>query len=485
MKKKEALEKLDRENLEKLPPEKLVDMVLRLQELLLKQNETIEKLKSYLEKDSKTSSKPPSSDLLTKSEKSKEEVEKARRPGGQKGHEGKTRKGFGRIDRIESLKLEKCQICGGIHWEKNSLWEQRYVVAQLVERPIEIVEYKQECGYCKDCGSKVLAVLPKEMIAGQDLGVGLQAMLGWMSHYGHLSYRKQQEWLKEIGGIEVGVGTLQATTARLVKAVEPSINELKEWVKKQPQVHADETPWAVNGVKEWLWNISGKNFCLFHGGDTRSRKELEYLLGKSFQGVLISDDFSVYNGYRASAQQKCLAHLLRHFKQVEKLKMPKQVELAQVFLTLLTEAFMNHRNYRQTGDRNLYDRWVIDFKARVNQALDIWRPQAGYAAGLLLSSLREKSHQWWYFLDHPEVAPDNNLAERSLRLGVTKRKVSGGSRSMTGFAHTACLLTVIQSCRAQGRSVLEFLRQALAFIDGDNIVASLIPTPDSFVNSLT
>ena len=209
MQKKEVPQQLGRESLEKLAPDKLVDMVLKLQELVLKQKETIEKLKSYLEKDSKTSSKPPSSDLLKKSEKGKEEVEKARRPGGQKGHEGKTRKGFGRIDRIESLKIEKCLVCGGSHVEKSGRWEQSHVVAQLVERPIEIVEYKQECGYCADCGSKVLAVLPKEVVVGQDLGAGLQAMLGWMSHYGHLSYKKQQEWLKEIGGIEVGTGTLE------------------------------------------------------------------------------------------------------------------------------------------------------------------------------------------------------------------------------------------------------------------------------------
>jgi len=70
-------------------------------------------------------------------------------------------------------------------------------------------------------------------------------------------------------------------------------------------------------------------------------------------------------------------------------------------------------------------------------------------------------------------------------LGVTKRKIAGGSRSFSGFVDTASLLTVIQSCRAQSRSVLAFLRLALVCIhhqlDG---VVSLIPTADSslFVN---
>jgi len=44
---------------------------------------------------------------------------------------------------------------------------------------------------------------------------------------------------------------------------------------------------------------------------------------------------------------------------------------------------------------------------------------------------------------------------------VTKRKVSGGSRSMERFQHTANLLTVVQTCRRQGQSVINFFEQAL------------------------
>lgn len=93
-----------------------------------------------------------------------------------------------------------------------------------------------------------------------------------------------------------------------------------------------------------------------------------------------------------------------------------------------------------------------------------------------MRSLRNKTDQWWYFLDHPEVPPDNNLAERTLRLAVTKRKVSGGSRSIERFKHTANLLTVVQTCRRQKRSVIDFFEQAIkARVNPDMQEPSLIP----------
>ncbi|WNF14756.1 hypothetical protein [Microcystis aeruginosa] len=45
MKQKEPQQLLDRESLKNLTPEQLVEMVLKLQELVVKQGETIEKLK--------------------------------------------------------------------------------------------------------------------------------------------------------------------------------------------------------------------------------------------------------------------------------------------------------------------------------------------------------------------------------------------------------------------------------------------------------
>lgn len=349
-------------------------------------------------------------------------------------------------------------------------------MARLVERPIEVVEYHQLTCQCAECGQRVSARLPEDVVPGQDLSVGLQALLVWLGNYGHLSYEKQQEFLSELGQLDIGVGTLHETNSRMAEAVDAPVGALWQWARQQNHVHVDESPWLVMGIKEWLWVATGSGFCLFHAGGTRSRSELEGMLGSEFEGILSSDDFSVYNGYPVKGQQKCLAHLRRHFKKVIKLGYGNNPELGQVFLDLIDEAFAHHRQWRETLDGVAYQCWAEFFKVKVELCLQQWLDKAGHAAGLLLRSLRDKAEQWWYFLDHPEVPPDNNRAERSLRLAVTKRKVCGGSRSMERFAQTADLLSVVQTCRTQGRSVIQFFKEVLMALSGARASApSLIP----------
>lgn len=176
----------------------------------------------------------------------------------------------------------------------------------------------------------------------------------------------------------------------------------------------------------------------------------------------MSDDFSVYNGYPAAAQHPCLAHFRRHLKKLIKFDNKVQLTIGETFLSLVDEAFRQHRLWRAHAYDSSYRTWGTEFRLRVEEALSEWLPQAGYEAGKLLRNLKEKAEQWWYFLEHPEIPPDNNLAERALRLGVTKRKVSGGSRSMARFEKTAKLLSVVQTCRFQGRSFMQFLKEALS-----------------------
>jgi len=74
------------------------------------------------------------------------------------------------------------------------------------------------------------------------------------------------------------------------------------------------------------------------------------MLGTELAGVLSSDDFSVYNVGKVAAQQKCLAHL-RHFKKVLGLPGNNNAAVAQIFLSLIDEAFIAHESWRKTKDR--------------------------------------------------------------------------------------------------------------------------------------
>ena len=452
------------EQLSQLSRKELVTIILAQQETIDQLKVEIEQLKISRNLDSKISSKPPSSDLLkkpeTESKSSGKEPKKS--PGGQLGHQGKTRKGFGRVDRYEVIKAEKCSSCGQSLASAKSLKIEKKSVAVLVDRPIEIVSYQRHHQKCECCGFVTSPPWSNQIVPGQDLGIKLQGFLGWLVNYGHLPYLKQQELLWELGRIEVGLGTLVANNKRISAAIKPSITELEEWINQNhPTLNIDETPWSVKGLKEWLWVFANPNFCLFRASNTRSRGEIENQLGTQYSGVIISDDFSVYNGYPVAAQQKCQAHLRRHCQRLIKTPGKNNKFIGVALSEIVDEAFRKHRLWRENNQQQDYLDWAAQLKTKIDLTLTEWSNKAGYEAGKLLRNLKLKADQWWYFLDHPEIPPDNNLAERALRLAVTKRKVSGGSRSMERFQDTAHLLSVIQTCRFQGRSVMDFFTQSL------------------------
>jgi transposase len=128
----------EREKLAGMTIPELVGVILRQQEWAQQMYEEVEKLKAINNRNSKDSSKPPSSDFLKLSEKVKEvkeeEEEGKKKVGGQKGHKGKTRKGFNRVDRYEILSPEACPKCGSQAWTEIGTSVRQ--TARLVAKPL-------------------------------------------------------------------------------------------------------------------------------------------------------------------------------------------------------------------------------------------------------------------------------------------------------------------------------------------------------------
>ena len=248
MKKPAATRQKEKTFIEQLSQAELVEMVLGLQKIIEELQEKLAIATGKSRTTSQTSSKPPSTDLLQKPEKPtlKPEEDQKKKPGGQPGHQGKTRKGFGRVDRSEISSPDICLNCGSTELsEVINIHSQQ--VASLVAKPIEIVEYQTQSCKCLECGAVVRGEPPLGIVPGQDLSVNLQALLVWLGNYGHLSYAKLTELLWELGTIEVSVGTLQKTNERVAAAVKPALKALWEWAPLQSNVHVDETLAVCNG----------------------------------------------------------------------------------------------------------------------------------------------------------------------------------------------------------------------------------------------
>jgi transposase len=93
---------------------------------------------------------------------------------------------------------------------------------------------------------------------------------------------------------------------------------------------------------------------------------------------------------------------------------------------------------------------------------------------------RELSKWWsalWTFARVEGVEPTTNVAERALRPAVLWRTGSFGSDSAAGSRFAERLLTVVASCRQQGRHSLDFLVAAGEAAIQGTVAPSLLPTP--------
>ncbi len=73
------------------------------------------------------------------------------------------------------------------------------------------------------------------------------------------------------------------------------------------------------------------------------------------------------------------------------------------------------------------------------------------------------------------VEPTNNAAERALRHAVCWRKTSGGTDGESGGRIVERVLTVVASCRQQGRDVLAFLTDVVQAARTGAAPPSLVP----------
>jgi hypothetical protein len=82
-----------------------------------------------------------------------------------------------------------------------------------------------------------------------------------------------------------------------------------------------------------------------------------------------------------------------------------------------------------------------------------------------LKKIRDCKHQLLLVLNHPNIPLHNNTSERDIREFVTKRKVSGGTRSDTGRNARDTFISLYKTCKKLGISFWQFLDDRLSYIN--------------------
>lgn len=415
----------------------------------------IEELKRLVGMNSKNSSKPPSSDPRAISAVLPKRRRKKR--GAKNGHRPHLRELLPPEKVTQRIELEP-QVCpcGGTNLEKTDEEPLRHQMVDIPPIEPEVIEYIQHIRRCKDCGELVYQPLPDE-VKRKYFGPGILAVVAVLTGMLNTSKRKALAMINEVFSVPMSLGGLSNCEAQLADALEHPYNQTVEQVRCQDVTHADETGWRRgNRQRGWLWALCCPGAAVFMVHAQRGQKAARKLLG-GFCGVLVSDRWGGYNFF-SGIRQICWAHLKRDFKAISEAK-GAMGKIGQELYGLAKKILKLRKRVRDgTLQWGTFQKRMKPLINRVEQLLEKGACGEGKWSRKCRRILKHRTHLWTFVHDR-SVDPTNNIAERIVRQGVLWRKTSFGTQSERGARYVERILTVCATCRLQGRSIIEYLRQ--------------------------
>ncbi len=474
------------EALESLSKRDLIEIILQQRAQIDDLRKRLERLEGELvrtreelakaRKDSSNSSKPPSSDIVNPPKRTN--ANGLGKQGGQRGHRGVNRTAFGpdQIDRIEEL--HPSGGCPHGHDAPLELLGEPKIqqLAKLREDPLEIIEYRRYGYRCPLCAEVVWAELPPGVVEGQLFDRRLSALIAYMKGALHASYSNLQAFCRDVLGIEVARSHLCNTIARVNEALAAPHEELQEHLPTEPVLNIDESGWKDRGLKYWIWIFCTPLVSFFHIAKSRGAKVLKEILGDTYGGTIVSDFFSAYVSYANLLQQFCLAHLIRDVKFLTTLPGAIDQRFGRLLLIEFKRLF-HCWHLREKIPKERFDRIMFRIKDRVLRLAVEYSRGERSKSRTLARRLVKHGDAIFRFLFDGDVPPTNNAAERGIRVPVIDRRITQGSRSLTGRQWNARIWTVLGTCRKQGRSAWQFLQDALSAHYFHAPAPSLLPHP--------
>ena len=461
------MERADAEAIYDAGREVVVEVLLRMDRQIGRLTERVERLERELAKNSRNSSRPPSSDALgaKKPKRARPKGRSGKRQGAQPGHEGSGRELLPSwaVDRVIVHWPAWCR-CGHrfADAEHVAVGESvRHQVEELPQISTIVVEHQCVRVRCPDCGWRQRAELPAE-IAASAFGPRLQAAITTLAIRNRISRRDSVELCRELFGARLSTGSVDQILTRAADALECPHDRLIAAAQRAGRVNMDETGWRLKGARRTLWGLFTTKVAVYRIAEDRHEDRARQLLGAS-SAIVTSDRWWAYNHLPLARRQICWSHVQRDFQALAEVGGAEH-ELGQIGLRVCDELFFAWQVYQHTGQRKELGRQIRRLQRELKPILRTYsghKPRYKRTRGLARNLLKV----WpalWTFARRRGVQPTNNHAERALRGAVIYRKLSLGSQSEHGERRIERLLSASTTCRLQDRSLFEYLADLLS-----------------------
>ncbi len=403
-------------------------------------------------KTSGNSSLPPSKDF-------KANAQPSERTGPRKGSLG--RKGCHRgpsenPDKIVRVMAKRCSRCRAELGEANQTfacaWDKIDIppVKPVVTR-VEIYE-----GRCPCCGEATRPTsVPEGCEPGSPFSLNIMALALYLRVIQNISYQRLVRLFHDLFGLVISEGALDALFKRAKPRFDAEVAAILSRLRKSRVVYSDETSVRVGGKNWWNWVFGNDEIVLHVIRPSRGREVAEQVLDGHRPAIWVSDLLGSQQGH-AAEWQICLAHQLRDCQYA--------IDAGDtVFAPRMKPLFLRAFAIARRRD-TLAASTLRAYKGRIERELDaiMALPVEQKDGRRLRKRYARHRGALFTFLDHRDVAPDNNLSERTLRPTATYRKVTGGFRSRWAPHLYAGVRSAVATAARNGLDAFSAIKNVLA-----------------------
>lgn len=445
-------------------------------QLIAQLNQTIHELKEQLNKNSKNSSKPPSSDGFKKPAPKSLRKPSGKKAGGQNGHPGTHLAIITAPDETVKHMPSACEGCPHYKMCKGTacIAEKRHVIDAVVT--VNVTEHQAlEIPICMMHGGTCKGEFPSDIKASVQYGENLQALSVALNTVGAVSIKRTHEILSGVFNIPIATGTISNMVKRCADSLSNTVNTIRQKMTESALGHFDETGTRVDKKLWWVHNASNSEYTYLGISPKRGFKGMEQCgVLTEFNGIAMHDCWASYWNYPDITHAVCCAHLLRELTGIVE-NHPEQ-KWASAFIDLLLEMkkvkdkavekgkdSLSYYHYHKFDKR--YDE-LIEQARKKNPLPEPTEKKRGRKKKGKILALVERLANYkasvCLFIKNFMVPFDNNQAERDIRMIKVKTKVSGCFRTEEGARDYLKIMSYIGTAHKQGYNAYEAIKNAIS-----------------------